>query len=93
MQTGDVVKVRDTSYSLEYRDGRLEDVHSLKDTGRTEERWTVVATGCVLPRSVMRHTGVPDNDTVLSLVGESGRLLLTQERFLKVAPGRAWRGG
>lgn len=83
---GDLVRVRDGSYSMAFEDGvHNEQLHPAWDRCRLSNDWKVVAIGCVLPIRSYGETedgDVPRNDTVL--LHKSGCVLFTQERFLEL---------
>ena len=80
MKTGDVVNFTDYSWQLTVIEDRLE--HRSEES--KGENLVVVAVNCVLPTH--SHFALPDHSNNAIVRGKiSGRLIFTQERFLRLA--------
>lgn len=81
MKKGDLVVVKDYSYSRSIERGRLsDDFHAAHPKCR--ENFVIVETNCVFPRT-SRHIGTNHNNTVIQSV-DSGLVVLIEERFLRL---------
>lgn len=83
MKKGDIVTVRDFSYSVIVEGGKLRKstFHAFYPAAR--KRFTVVETNCIFPRTSTRP-GANHNNTVIQVVN-STEVVFIEERFLRLA--------
>ena len=68
MKVGDQVKIKDGSYMLTVKDGKLSHTGSSASTdviGWCKDSFTIVATYCTLPADAQPVTRIIQNDTVI----------------------------
>jgi len=78
MKAGDLVIIKDYSYSKEVEDGVLVD-----NTYRGDKQFIIVETNCVFPNPHEYQLGYTFNNTVIQAV-DSGKVIFIEERFLKL---------
>ena len=83
MKVGDIVEVRDGSYSLSY--GGSGEVCNAYGVELRDRRFRVLLTDATLPTDDRpRHWNVPPNDLMLCEVQAPEHILFTQQRFCKL---------
>ncbi|MCK5615764.1 hypothetical protein KAR91_78600 [Candidatus Pacearchaeota archaeon] len=86
MKKGDVVTVKDGSYSQGVINGKL--IHEA-GAGPRGEKFTVIETDCKFPVTDEYQTTYRSafNNTVIQAIG-SGKVVFIEERFLKLVPSK-----
>lgn len=79
MEKGDLVKVKDFSWSVRIRRGKLVDEWCRHEK---EETWEILAVGCKLPSNPCATKCYDANNTIICSQ-KSGEVVFTQEKYLK----------
>lgn len=91
MNVGDIVRVRDGSWAMEYSNGVLADGWPATDNRKARERWRVLAMDGKFPASQLSSLAPHPqggNSMMCSLVGNPSHLLFTCPRYCEVVSPR-----